>query len=791
MLVDEDTARARRDGAALAAAGFQVVTEPSGAAALTSARVRPPDVVVADIALAELDGYSLCTLFRCTDGLSVIPVVLMSADAVDDEGRALAECAGAAALVRRTPSFGTELAAIRGALERGAPPIGSTDACGQLRRRMVGSVGDLLARMRRTELRYRALLDDPREAIALLTPAGVVVDLNRWWEETTGLPRETLVGRHIRDFAAPGRRQANTDEFLRLVDVGGGLSPPVEVARRGGSSLHMQFSTTLVNIDGEDLVFSIGRDVTGMVAARRELEASEQKYRLLVEDTPDVVWMGTLDGRFTFVSQRAETVCGYSTAEITAGGRAFWLERVHPDDVEEIRAAVGRLEAERRLDAEYRWRRKDGEWIWIRSRAMVATDAGVAVQVHGTFADVTEYKRLGEQVRQSQKMEAVGQLTSGIAHDFNNLLAIILGNARLLLDELPEDDPRRADATAVIDAGERAAALTRQLLMFGRRQIVRPEPLDLNGAVGGVEKMLRRLLGEDIDLSLGLVDDPGTVMADRGEIEQIILNMAVNARDAMPKGGRLVIETANVELDEGYAALHPGVTAGAYVMLSVTDSGGGMTAETQRHIFEPFFTTKEKGYGTGLGLSTCWAIVTRCRGHIGVYSEVGRGTAFKVYLPRIDEAPAAASTALVADTAGHETVLLVEDDEALRRTIHRVLAARGYTVLDAADGQEAVEACERYGEPIHLVLSDMVMPGMNGPDTVACIQQRRPDIAVLFMSGYSDHALLRNAPPGARLNFIQKPFTPEALARKVRDALQIGWKERLPVRGPHAARPSA
>jgi CheY-like chemotaxis protein len=322
----------------------------------------------------------------------------------------------------------------------------------------------------------------------------------------------------------------------------------------------------------------------------------------------------------------------------------------------------------------------------------------------------------------------------------------------------------------MVEAGERAAALTRQLLMFSRRQIVRPERLDLNGVVAGLEKMLRRVIGEDIDLWLNLTKDGCTVLADPSEIEQILMNLVINARDAMPAGGHLSIETAACELDDDYAP-NAGVIAGPYVLLTVSDTGCGMDAETKGRAFEPFFTTKGKVRGTGLGLSTCYGIVQRCCGHIAIYTELGHGTAFKVYLPRLDGPadvrPLGSGT---PDVQGSETILLVEDDADLRRTIGRVLDMRGYHVLDSASGAEAVASCEQHGGRIDLVISDMVMPGLNGPDTVAQVRLRRPDVKVLHMSGYSDHALLRSG-AAARVNFIQKPFTPTALAAKVREVL--------------------
>jgi PAS domain S-box-containing protein len=616
-----------------------------------------------------------------------------------------------------------------------------------------------------------ALFNHTSEAISLSTPGGIILDVNRRWEEIRGIPRQQQIGQHIREFAAAGAEDANTESYQRALE-GSVRSPTVPIATANGSLLYMEFSTAMIPASGENVVLSIGRDVTETVLARQHMEASERKYRLLVENIPDVVWLATLDGKILFMSPKVEAVCGLTATELMAAPASFWFERIHPSDVADVRREFARLASHGKFEAEYRWQRKDGAWIWIRAQAVVALETDGAVLAEGTFADVTARKHLEDQVRQSQKMEAIGRLTGGVAHDFNNLLAIILGNGRMLLDDLPNADPRRDDAAAILEAANRAATLTRQLLTFSRHQVVKPERLDLNAIVKDVEKMLHRIIGEDVELLLRLSEPAGPVLVDAGEIEQVIMNLVVNARDAMPRGGRLTIDTSNVNLDADYAALHPGVTAGRYIAVSVTDTGCGMDAETRRRAFEPFFTTKEKTQGTGLGLATCYGIVRGCHGHISLYSEPGVGTVFKVYLPlQPGKAEIHDDAAQKSDATGTETVLLIEDDQQLRRTIQRVLSGRGYTVLEASGSSQALEVCERYAGGIDLVLSDMVMPGLSGPDTVERIRQRRPQAKVLFMSGYSDHAVFRNGSSQSRVNFIQKPFMPQALALKVREVV--------------------
>jgi nitrogen-specific signal transduction histidine kinase/FixJ family two-component response regulator len=390
----------------------------------------------------------------------------------------------------------------------------------------------------------------------------------------------------------------------------------------------------------------------------------------------------------------------------------------------------------------------------------------------GISLDVTERRVLEEQYQQTQKMEAIGRLAGGVAHDFNNLLTVILGHCDLLLADLDPDDPRQADIVEVQEAGTRAAGLTRQLLAFSRKQIIEPTLLDLNGVVADMRAMLGRLIREDVTIVLGLRPELALVKADRGQVEQIVLNLALNARDAMPGGGTLTIETANVDLDEHYPKTHFAVKPGPYVVLTVSDTGSGMTPEVQARLFEPFFTTKELGRGTGLGLATVHGIVLRSAGTINVYSEVGSGTSFKVYLPRAEaaglvvEAPPPA----IGSHAGTQTVLIVEDEDAIRDLAKRLLEARGYTVLVAANADEAVRLFEQ-DPSIAVLLTDVVMPGASGPALTTQLIERRPGLKVIYMSGYTEEAIVHHGVLDPGVTFLQKPFTADTLGRKVREVL--------------------
>jgi len=519
-------------------------------------------------------------------------------------------------------------------------------------------------------------------------------------------------------------------------------------------------------------------------AARR---VSEQRFHDLVQELDAIVWEADAASlRFTFVSQRAEGMLGYPV-DHWLRERDFWAARVHPEDRERaIALCRAALAKGKDHEFEYRAMAQDGRVIWLRDIVHVARDVkGQARQLRGITLDLTERKRAEEalrqsegQLRQAQKMEAVGQLAGGIAHDFNNLLMVMQGDSDLILRRLPEGHTLRRNAEGIREAAQQAAALTRQLLAFSRKQVLTPKVLDLNTIVAGMHTMLQRLLGETIHLVTVPHPELGHVKADPGQIEQVVMNLAVNSRDAMPDGGRLTIETGHVELDEVTAQQHGDAPPGLYAMLAVTDTGSGMDEATRSRLFEPFFTTKEQGKGTGLGLSTVYGIVQQSGGHIWVYSEPGRGTTFKICLPVVaEEMVEVAETPEAGElqSTGAETILLVEDAARVREVVREILEISGYRILEARHGAEALEISQRHEGPIHLMVTDVVMPQMSGRELAQRLAPLRPEMRVLYMSGYSDDAIVRHGVLEAGAAFLSKPFTPDALGAKVREVLDAPW----------------
>ncbi len=544
-------------------------------------------------------------------------------------------------------------------------------------------------------------------------------------------------------------------------------------------SLNFAFVNTLITLAVGVVLATVSDALAKEVSSRLGREHAEaERDRLLaqlqlqIERMPLAYLLTDENLAITGWNEAAERIFGFTEADVLG---KHPLDFMVPDASRAAAASVferlraGSLEPLHEAENLH----KGGTTItceWY-NMPMLGAD-GAFVGLLALAQDVTDRKKLEDQLRQSQKMDAIGQLAGGVAHDFNNLLSVVLSYSDMLLMDLKAEDPVRADIVEIRRAGQRASDLTRQLLMFSRQQVVEPRVLDLNEVLSGVDKMLRRLVGADVDIVSVPGSALGRVRADPGSLEQVLVNLAVNARDAMPTGGQLTMETANVTLDEEYARSHLGAAPGAYVMLSVSDTGTGMDKATLARIFEPFFTTKEKGRGTGLGLSTVFGIVKQSGGSIWVYSEPGLGTTFKVYLPRVDDELTAVDPAVAGGTLrGTETILLVEDEDQVREVICGILRRHGYAVLDARNAGEALLLSEEHPGRIHLLLSDVVLPKMSGPALARRLALSRPDMRVLCMSGYTDDAAVRHGVIDAELAYLQKPITVETLTRKVRSVL--------------------
>src|ERR1700751_5362076 len=509
-------------------------------------------------------------------------------------------------------------------------------------------------------------------------------------------------------------------------------------------------------------------------AAQEGLRRSESNFRSLVTNAPYGICRCDARGHLVDVNPALVTSLGYSSAAELVGRN---LSTLYSDGQQWFVLADYLRTMQDFQGLECEWTRKDGSTTAMRLSGRAIRDEAKTVSFEIFIEDVTERRALEQQLRQSQKMEAIGRLAGGIAHDFNNLLMVISGYSEFLLERVENDPPLRRTAKEISAASERATSLTRQLLAFSRKQMLTPKVLDLNAVITENLKMLTRLIGEDIDLVMIPGPDLGGGKADPGQIEQVILNLAVNARDAMPHGGKLTIETANITLDENYARMHAPGQPGDYTMLAITDTGGGMDTDTQSRIFEPFFTTKGTK-GTGLGLSTVYGIVKQSGGYIWVYSEQGKGTSFKIYMPHVTadevaatEQPATAAATLSLAQAPRETILVVEDEVNLRRLTRQFLENQGYTVMEAADGAAAVQICVAHQGIIHLLLTDVIMPGMNGRELAHRVSEIRPNMKVFYMSGYTENAIGHNGTLDAGITLLQKPFTLHALKAKVREVL--------------------
>ena len=627
--------------------------------------------------------------------------------------------------------------------------------------------------LEREEL-FRLISENAADMIAVVDMEGRRIYNSLAYQKVLGYSAEELK-------KSSGFEQIHPDDRARVQEAAAearrtGLGKTLEYRIRhkdGTWRVLESTSSVILSTKGEPgRLVIVNRDITERKKTVEALRQSEISFRSMVDEAPYGIYRVGEDGRFLRVNPALQKMVGYEAPNELLNANLGTEVFRNPVDFErlvELLGSVGEFK-----DVEVDWKRKDGTPITVRCSGRHINDSEGGGPYFEAFAeDVTERRVLERQLRMAAKMEAIGRLSGGIAHDFNNLLGVIIGYSQVLRRKLGPENPLYEHAEEVEKAGQRAVSLTRQLLAFSRQQILTPVVLDPNALVSDMEKMLPRLLGEDIVVSIHLDPELGRVKADQGQIEQVVMNLAVNARDAMPGGGKLVIATSNVELDQAYARQHPGAKPGRYVMLAVTDSGMGMSSETLAHIFEPFFTTKEVGKGTGLGLATVYGVVKQSGGYVWVDSELGKGASFQIFLPRIEEtvAPTVAGPLQIENLRGTETVLLVEDADALRKLARSFLLEHGFQVLAASNGEEAVEVARNHAGPIHLLLTDVVMPGMNGKALADRLLAKSPKLKVVYISGYTDSFIAGHGVLEEGTHLLHKPFTEDALIRKIREVL--------------------
>ena len=635
---------------------------------------------------------------------------------------------------------------------------------------------ETLEALRESEERYRRLVELCPDGV-LVSSGGRIAFVNLTGARILGAQRpQAVVGALLLDLIHPDLRD---DTQKRLADLDGGRRVPAfetRIVRLDGAVLDVEIAATPFPHQGKPAAQIVVRDVTSRKEAEEALQRQSEFIRTITDSMGEGLFVIDRSGRVSFMNPASERLLGWSREELLLRDLHQMTHYRKPDGTPLSRsdcALIEAMESGTTVRREDSFIRKDGSVLPAFAISSPLTSAsGEIVGAVIVFHDVTERRALEEQLLHSQKMEAVGRLAGGIAHDFNNILSVVSGYGEMVLSELAEDDEHRARVVEILRAADRATGLTRQLLAFGRRQVIEPRHLDLNAVVVDVERMLHRLIGEDIQVSTKLGSDLGAIKADPGQVEQVLINLAVNARDAMPKGGKLILETANVTLDEDLVRGTLDVTAGPYVMLSVSDTGVGMDREVKEHLFEPFFTTKDSGSGTGLGLATVYGIVKQSGGHVWVYSEPGWGTTFKLYFPHVMSLePSLSGIAPAEMLGGSETILVVEDDDLVRALIREFLTSVGYTVILAANPEEGLKLATERADEIDLLLTDVVMPGMSGRELVDRLTTSTPNLRVLFMSGYSDEAVASRGILEDGLAFLQKPFTRYSLSAKVRKVL--------------------
>jgi PAS domain S-box-containing protein len=711
-----------------------------------------PDLILSDYSVPRFDGMAALSLAR--QRAPLVPFLIVTGS-VNEETAVGCMKAGATDYLLKS-----NLARIGPAIEGALARVRARDEKARAEEAL-----------RRSEANLRAIFNNSLQAVVLIDPDGTIQALN-----STAVEWSTrLLGRPLHEGARVADSVPEALDAFRAALAGEARNVERCLQDTDGSELWFEITHAPV-VDDEGSVIGVclnARDISTRKQAERALRESEARYRDLFDNASDLVCATDADGRFLYVNRAWHDAIGLSGAELGHGG---FLDVVHPDSRERYQEVVGRaLAGETLTHVELVLVTGSGTPITVEGTLSCTLQNGRPVMLRGIYRDMTERNRVEDQLRHAERMQAAGRLAGGMAHEVNNMMTGVIGFSEFLLRTFAEDDARRGEVQEIIRAGTRASDVTRQLLAFTRQQLLHPEVLDVNGVVNGVEKMLRRSLGEDHVLELRLSSGVGEIRADRGQLEQVLLNLILNARDAMRAHGRVTVATGRATLDEVYAQSHAGIgiPPGEYVFLSVTDTGSGMSPEVQARIFEPFFTTKPVGQGTGLGLSTVYGIVKQSDGFIWCYTEPGHGSTFKIYLPRAGarSLPMAPAGPPAAFRGGNETILVVEDEDVVRTLACRGLREQGYTVLEARHGREALDRLAERRYAIDLVISDVVMPELGGRELGSRLAALKPELPVLYMSGYTGDDVIRRGLLEPGVPFQQKPFTPDGLARKVREML--------------------
>jgi PAS domain S-box-containing protein len=837
LVVDDDVQCRKLYVALLTPIGHQVIEAADGREGLDQARLRNPDLIISDILMPTMNGYEFVSALRKCPSVENVPVVFHSASFLDRETRSLGAACGVSRFIMKPSEPEKVVAIVQEALglEVQAPVASAPiQTIGDAIPFLINALFKKGKQLDAVSIRLASLLElglDLAHSCGLDELMGKAGNAARKiiGANYSGIGILAGEGPHLRSFVLYGgdpevaaklvhpvfdgpifRQIISERKARRVFNVSGEpaglklpvnhprirnfLGVPLEAGDRVCGWIYVAEKLASLEFTEEDsqiltalaakfaLSFENAEHFRTIQEHARQLETeieerkrAEDRFRALVEAAPTGIVIADERGQITVVNAQALRMFGYDPGELIGET----IEKLVP---ERLRHAHQGHRAAYRKDPHVRPMgvgmelvacRKDGTEFPVEiSLGPLVTKEGVLIS--STIVDITDRKKMEKQLRLSQRMEAIGELAGGVAHDFNNLLAVIMGCADVVLDALPADHPSAKKVEMIRKAGGSAADLTRQLLAFSRQQMLQPRVLDLKDVVERTQALLHRVIGENIELEISLEPSLGRVKADPGQIEQVLLNLAVNARDAMPQGGSLTIEARNVDLDDSYKDAHQPVIPGRYVMLAVEDTGCGMDRETQSRIFDPFFTTKELGKGTGLGLATVYGIVKQSGGYIWVYSELGKGTIFKVYLPRVGQTaqPLEQEEPDQLILHGGETIVLAEDSESLREMAREYLQSVGFTVLEAASGVEALQRAKEYAGTIHLLLTDVVMPGMSGPELARQMASLHPGIKVIFTSGYTDDAIARQGVIDPTVDFIQKPYRPKALAQKIQQVLR-------------------